>query len=573
MSMRATLSGALQLVDVNDFMTPSTACVLPQAGGARPAPREPPGSVLAPIVPVPARESPRPNAETLAADAAAPAPAAATVTLSDCLACSGCATTAEPVLLSEASVDAARAFLLGSAKPLASPPSGAPAGARQQRRPAVVALSQQAVASVAAARSLTLQGAARRLSTFFRETLGVDAVVDLAFARHVALAEAAAEFISRYRRRQRPQTLTPAQKKKTEDEATDPVAHTATTTGGNPTSGRRARRCTEPVIAAACPGWVVYAEKTQPQRVLDTLSAVRSPQAIAGSIAQLLVGSYRQNVSASDDAHFGATTTPVWLLAVMPCHEKKLEAARPQFRTLSAETEFPFVDGQTPGKADPTPEVDCVLTAAEVLRLADELHVDIASLRETELDQTFDAGPHGFGSAVATGSGGYAEYILRVAAAELLGVTLPAGRIDMPSISKSGDLRAITVRSLDGEKSLTFATAYGFRSLQSVLRKVRHGLCEFDYIELMACPGGCNNGGGQVTGSAQEDKHSKMDRLSNVEAIYHSALNSPDPTAVPMVSRLYEEIIKAPPGSAEARRLLHTTYERREQTSMSSLNW
>jgi iron only hydrogenase large subunit-like protein len=475
----ARLSGALTVADVNDFLTPAAACVLPLGGGAvasvTPAP---PGSVLAPIVP------------TASADAAA-APATAKVTLSDCLACSGCVTSAETVLLSSANLDKVRATLLPP-----PPPAPAPAPARAGLH-VVVALSQQAVAAIAVELGMALQAAAGALATFFTASLHADCVVDLSFARHLSLHAAAVEFVRRHR-------------------AGDEV-----------------------VVASACPGWVTYAEKTQADGVLATISRVRSPQAIAGAVVPLLLG-----------GEGGGRRT--WLMTVMPCHDKKLEAARPGYASAT-----------TPGR----PDVEAVLTAGEVLELAEELGVDIASLPPTALDSRFAAGPDGFGTATGSGSGGYADYVLRHAARELLGVELPGERLAMDKVTRSGDVRSITVRSGDGRKQLRFGTAYGFRSLQSVLRKVRRGECEYDYIELMACPGGCNNGGGQIP-VADGDKKAMARQLAAVEAVYATAPNPVRPLAVAGVAAAYERLQVALPGRSNS---LLTEYERRERNAVAAV--
>jgi iron only hydrogenase large subunit-like protein len=493
-AMAPRLSSALTVADVNDFLTPAAACVLPLGGGAvasvAPAP---PGSVLAPIIP------------TGDATATAAAPQTARVTLSDCLSCSGCVTSAETVLLSSTNLDKIRAALL---------PGGARAAQRGDLR-VVVALSQQAVASIAVELGLGLQAAAGALATFFTGSLGADCVVDLAFARHFALEEAAAEFLRRRR-------------------------------GGESV-----------VVASACPGWVTYAEKTQGKDVLNVISRVRSPQAIAGAVVPRVLGDGVGDAERVEVLGRSPKRSPqlrprrrTWLMTVMPCHDKKLEAARPGY-TGAAE------DGQ--------PDVEAVLTAGEVLQLAAELFVDVASLPPSPLDARFAAGPDGFGTATGSGSGGYAEYVLRIAARELLGVELPGERLTMEKVTRSGDVRSITVRSADGDRQLRFGTAYGFRSLQSVLRKIRRGECEYDYIELMACPGGCTNGGGQIP-VLDGDKKAMTKQLVQVDAVYASAANPERPREVLGVAQLYQSL------GASADDVLYTSYERREQNVIAAVN-
>jgi iron only hydrogenase large subunit-like protein len=486
-SRPARLSSALVVADVNDFLTPAAACVLPLGGGAAPAAIKPApaGSFLAPILP----------RVSASATTAASRPAAA-ITLSDCLTCSGCVTSAETILLSSASLDKVRAFLLPT-----------PRTPERTARTVVVALSQQAAASIAAELGVSLFAAAGKLATFCTKALGADSVIDLAFARHFALEEAAAEFI------------------------------------------RRRRAGEKTVVTSACPGWVTYAEKTQSPDVLAAISRVRSPQAVAGVLVPKML-----------PTGDGAVSRPVWLMSIMPCHDKKLEAIRPEFQ------------------GEDGPEIECVLTAGEMLQLADELNVDLASMPETPLDPRFAAGPSGFGTEVGSGSGGYAEHVLRAAARELLGVILPSGKVAMETVTRSGDVRSITVQSEDGSKVLRFGTAYGFRSLQSVLRKMRRGECEYDYVELMACPGGCNNGGGQVPPAEgiAGDKKAINEVLGRVEAEYYTATNSSVEPACNLdsVAKVYKHVIGGGPGSKPADDMLYTEYQQRQQSSMAELsNW
>lgn len=478
------MSGALSISDANDFLTPAAACVLPMSGGAvASVASSPPGSVLAPIVSVS-------SAETVKA-----APTAR-VTLSDCLSCSGCVTSAETVLLASTNLDRVRAALLETE------------GVACEEGVCVVAgLSQQAVASVAVELGMGLQRAAGVLAAFFKTALKVECVVDLAFARHLVLEEAAQEFV------------------------------------------RRKKLGESVVIASACPGWVTYAEKTQGEDVLASISRVRSPQAVAGAVVPRVFGEEESGgADGGEGRRRGRRRT--WLMTVMPCHDKKLEAARPDFAGASA-----------PGE----PDVQAVLTPGEVFQLAEELGVKLGELEPAEMEGRFAAGPDGFGTDTGSGSGGYAEYVLRIAARELLDVELPKGRVVMEKVSRSGDVRSVTVRSADGNRKLRFGTAYGFRSLQSVLRKVRRGECEYDYIELMACPGGCNNGGGQIP-VAGGDKKAMTKQLAKVDAVYASATNPQLPREVPGVAGLLDDL------GTSAKNVLYTSYERREPNVIAAVN-
>lgn len=497
MASKRGLSNALRITDLNDFLSPSTSCILPLGGGALPEKTvdtalakpalEPAGSVLAPIVPV------QPFTNTT--------PAKAKVTVSDCLACSGCVTSAETVLLSTESVEELKRVMI----------EDTPGRALKYT---VAALSQQAVASIAVHYGMQLATTARKLSTFLRLHVGFDAVVDLSFARHFALLEAAEEFVQRYK------------------------------------EGK------ELTIASACPGWVTYAEKTQGKEVLDCISAVRSPQGMLGFLAKTLRPT--------------GDTRPIWSCAIMPCHDKKLEANRPEF----------IVNDETGAQAR---EVSCVLTAGELLELIRERNFKFGSAEESFFDEPLQR-EHitTFGVAVGSGSGGYADFVLRNAARKLLGVSLPAEPLKMEKASKSGDLQSITVANEDGSRNLRFALAYGFRSLQSVLRKIRRCECAYNYIELMACPGGCTNGGGllEVADNPNETGLSLKQQASrHVEAVNKVFAQAPhvfSPFDLPNVRHVYKEVVRGSPGSLPSEKRLGMLIQSRKGTSVvtpASLDW
>jgi iron only hydrogenase large subunit-like protein len=86
------------------------------------------------------------------------------------------------------------------------------------------------------------------------------------------------------------------------------------------------------------------------------------------------------------------------------------------------------------------------------------------------------------------GSGGYLEYVFRRAAAELYGVEIPPGPLPLRTL-RNADLREACLE-VDGRTVLRFAAAYGFRNIQTLMRKIKRGACEYDYVEVMACPSG-----------------------------------------------------------------------------------
>lgn len=485
MNKRSELSSALRITNVNDFLAPANSCVLPVAGGALPAPA---GSVLSPIVPSQISATTTPQLK-------------ATVTVSDCLACSGCVTSAETVLLSTENIDVLNGFAQQRNK----------TGQFGNTHFAIAALSQQSVASIANHFNLSLDATARRISRFFKDVLHFDAVFDNSLAVQVSLLESASEFIQRW---------------------------------------RQGKKIT---LTSACPGWLTYAEKTQDAIILDAISSVRSAQGIVGALAKSLM--------TLDDKR------PTWVLSVAQCHDKKLEAIRSELTTLVG--------------MEQKRQVDCVLTTGELVDVMNQHSFDLLTTKGASLDDVHQLScvHKPFGVAVGSGSDGYAEYVLRRAAKEILGVEVGPGDVQFEKSSKSGDVRVATVEKVDGSRTLRFATAYGFRSLQSILRKIRKGECPYNYIELMACPGGCNNGGGQLSPPdlKQEDarsaKQQNADHLDGVHEKFFEAPRFEDPTKVPGVREFYKDRLGESVGSALAMQRTRLKIQSRKEGTAASFDW
>lgn len=183
-----------------------------------------------------------------------------------------------------------------------------------------------------------------------------------------------------------------------------------------------------------------------------------------------------------------------------------------------------------------------------------------------------------------SGSGGYAEYLFKYAAKRLHQVDLwdlkqlpyKVGRNpDVAEVELSQFAAAAAdIRGVGGAK-MKFGRAYGFRNIQSVLLRMRRGTCDLDYVEVMACPGGCNNGGGQIRAAHSTDSPDEAfvgsssyvepmsearDRLAGVEAEFHSQLAVRRIEDSPLVQFVYGPGFAQHPMSDAARSLLHTRY-------------
>ncbi|KAL6069299.1 Cytosolic iron-sulfur assembly component 3 [Balamuthia mandrillaris] len=355
----------------------------------------------------------------------------ATITLNDCLACSGCITSAESVLISQQS---STEFLSKLAEK------------KSAGLVVVLSISPQARASIAAYYRLSLLETHQKLITFCK-SLGADYVFDTSFSRDFALLESMFEFVSKYKQQQQLNQTESASSEET-------TARTRAT--------RRDRNASNvnavlPVLASACPGWVCYAEKKH-HEVLPHISTAKSPQQVMGSLVKYF---FSQQINHRPEK--------IYHTSVMPCFDKKLEASRNDFYNESLQTR----------------EVDCVLSSAELLDLIKEKGVDFPSLEPSPLDPLFTNTDPKELFGVRGGSGGYAECVFRYAAKELFGVDIPEDRPLEWKQGRNPNFQTVSLE-VDGETKLTFAKAYGFSNIQSFLRRIRskREKSPYDFIEV-----------------------------------------------------------------------------------------
>lgn len=273
----------------------------------------------------------------------------------------------------------------------------------------------------------------------------------------------------------------------------------------------------KPILTSACPGWICYAEKTHPY-ILPHLSRLKSPQALTGTLIKSVL-SERYNVSPSQ----------IWHLAIMPCFDKKLEASRSE---LTSSAWLPNHDASQ----DPVRDVDCVITARELLQLATARGINFSSLPRTPIPSSqrtpfpdpkldaflFPSMRRKNQQAIAGSSGGYLYHILQTYQAQNPGSSIIA--------SKGRNVDVMEYSVVQGSTTIVkMARYYGFRNIQNLVRRLKpakiskmpgartgvsrrpgangaivESVKDFAYVEVMACPGGCTNGGGQVKVSEVE---------------------------------------------------------------------
>ncbi|KAK9213902.1 hypothetical protein WN944_005888 [Citrus x changshan-huyou] len=154
---------------------------------------------------------------------------------------------------------------------------------------------------------------------------------------------------------------------------------------------------------------------------------------------------------------------------------------------------------------------------------------------------------------VAGSSGGYAETVFRHAAKTLFGKVIE-GRLEFKTIRNS-DFREVALE-VEGKTLLKFALCYGFQNLQNIVRRVKMRKCDYHFVEIMACPSGCMNGGGQVK---PKPGQSPKELIKTLETIYLENVMVADPFKNSLVKSLYDEWLEQP-GSEKAKKHVHTEY-------------
>eukprot|EP00457_Paulinella_chromatophora_P007364 gb/GEZN01007387.1/.p1 GENE.gb/GEZN01007387.1/~~gb/GEZN01007387.1/.p1 ORF type:complete len:505 (-),score=73.67 gb/GEZN01007387.1/:30-1490(-) len=481
----AGFSGAVKLANLDDFLAPSQACIKPllQEKDNEKDKKNKGPSVKIDLDMSGVQESSSILPGHFKQIKMNATKKTATVSLNDCLACNGCVTSAEAVLITAQSTDQ---FLQGFASTNGSV--------------TIVSISPQARAAIAHHFNLTLVETAARVITFLR-SLGAAEVVDTAFSLDIALLETAEDFVARYQARGRKQL---------------------------------------PVLTSECPGWVCYAEKTQGEYILPYISSAKSPQAVMGTFVKRYVAK-----------KMGLPPDKVFHAAIMPCFDKKLEASRDDFYLQDADTR----------------EVDCVITSTEFIGILQDRKVDLRGLAPSKLGPFWKREPGDSDvltrSVGAGGSGGYLEYVLRFAARRLFNYSLPSEL--QYKVGRNQDFKHV-VLEIEGKPVLRFATAYGFRNIQNVVRQLKQGKCQLDFVEIMACPSGCLNGGGQLRA---EGLLKQKQLLAEVDSLYHSPKAKDETPAI--IQTLYKEWICGPPGSQQAKMLLHTQYHAVKQLEQNPL--
>ena len=280
-----------------------------------------------------------------------------------------------------------------------------------------------------------------------------------------------------------------------------------------------------PLITSCCPGWIKYAEHFYPD-MLENISSCKSPHQMQGAVVKSYIAEKE-----------GIAKENIVTVSVMPCTAKKFEITRDD------------EDGAG------VPDVDIVITTNELAKLIQDNEIKFeATNRKTKFDDPLGVGT---GAAVIFGAtGGVMEAALRTAVEKITGEELSA--LDFTDVRGMNGIKEASY-DLNGTE-VKVAVVSGLANANALLTRIKNGEADYQFVEVMACPGGCVNGGGQPHQDARtraihnipQERAAALYRNDKNNAIRKSHEN-------PSVIKLYEEYLGAP-GSEKAHELLHTTY-------------
>ena len=286
---------------------------------------------------------------------------------------------------------------------------------------------------------------------------------------------------------------------------------------------------TLPMITSCSPGWIKICEFYYPD-LLDNLSSCKSPQQMTGAMIKTY---YAQKE--------GLNPEDIVVVSVMPCTAKKFEI------------------GREDQNAAGVPDVDVVLTTRELAKMIKASQIQFTKLSDSEFDPAL--GITTGAAAIFGATGGVMEAALRTAADTLTGQSLES--IDYTEVRGTDGIKEATynVAGMD----VKVAVASGLTNSAKVLDKVRAGEADYQFIEIMCCPGGCVNGGGQPIQPASVRNFTDL-KAERAKALYEEDKNLPLRKShdSPIIKQVYEEFLEKP-GSHKAHELLHTSYVKREK--------
>ena len=281
-----------------------------------------------------------------------------------------------------------------------------------------------------------------------------------------------------------------------------------------------------PMFTSCCPGWIKFVEHYYPE-LIPHLSTCKSPQGMFGAV---LKSYYAQKYNIDPEKMF--------VVSVIPCTAKKFEATRPELRT------FDFDD------------VDVALTTRELAKMIKGAGIHLEDMDDEDYDAPFNKATGG--AAIFGATGGVLEAALRTAAKMLDG---SFKKIEFNEVRGPKEIREAKYNVAGIE--IKVAVTSGLGNARTLIDKIKKGEADYQMVEIMACPGGCINGGGQPVQSDSVRNYVDLKAIRS-KALYDydkkCEYRSSDES--PVIKTVYNEYFDAP-GKPRAHKLLHTTYVKR----------
>ncbi len=282
-----------------------------------------------------------------------------------------------------------------------------------------------------------------------------------------------------------------------------------------------------PMITSCSPGWIKYCEHYFPE-MTENLSSCKSPQQMFGALVKTY---YAEKM--------GWDPKDIFFVSVIPCTAKKFEVGRP--------------DQSAAG----VPDVDVAITTRELGRMIEKAGINFKALDDEKFDEPFAIGSSA--GAIFGATGGVMEAALRYAAELILDTKLE--KVDFAEVRGVEGIKTASYKL--GDLTINVAVASGTANAKELLKKVQAGELDVQFIEIMACPGGCVNGGGQPIQPASVRATTDL-RAVRAAVLYQDDAacdlrKSQDNSAVKV---LYDEFFGTP-NSEKAHHILHTTYIKR----------
>ncbi len=280
-----------------------------------------------------------------------------------------------------------------------------------------------------------------------------------------------------------------------------------------------------PMITSCSPGWVKFIEANYPEN-LPHLSSCKSPHEMFGALIKTYYAAKNK-----------INPEKIYVVSVMPCIAKKYERQREEM------------------KENGLYDVDCVITTRELARMIKQANIDFTNLEDSSFDDPM--GEATGAGAIFGVTGGVMEAALRSVSEILTGKELE--KIDFKEVRGQKGIRKATIEI--GKDEIKVVVATGLSNAREIMEEIKQGKADYQFVEIMACPGGCIMGGGQPI------KSSKIRATVNVQKKRADAMYTIDEKSKirkshenPVLKKIYKEYL-GEPGGHLAHEILHTHYE------------